>query len=53
MLNQLNRSSILAEPINQANALIEIKDSLETDYVLFLEGKVFIKDYYLKEQDLL
>ena len=51
ILNQLNRSSILAEPINRANALIEIKDSLETDYVLFLEGKVFIKDYYLKEQD--
>ncbi len=51
ILNQLNRSSILAEPINQANALIEIKDSLTTDYVLFLEGKVFLKDYYLKEQD--
>ncbi|MCW8848872.1 MAG: UvrB/UvrC motif-containing protein, partial [Melioribacteraceae bacterium] len=51
ILNQLNRSSILAEPINRANALIEIKDSLETDYVLFLEGKVFIKDYHLKEQD--
>ena len=51
ILNQLNRSSILAEPINRANALIEIKDSRETDYVLFLEGKVFIKDYYLKEQD--
>lgn len=51
ILNQLSRSSILAEPINQANALIEIKDSLVTDYVLFLEGKVFIKDYHLKEQD--
>jgi DNA polymerase III subunit epsilon len=51
ILNQLSRSSILAEPINQANALIEIKDSLMTDYVLFLEGKVFLKDYHLKEQD--
>lgn len=51
ILNQLSRSSILAEPINQANALIEIRDSLITDYVLFLEGKVFLKDYYLKEQD--
>ncbi len=52
LLNQLSRSSILAEPINQVNALIEIRDSLETDYVLFLEGKVFLKDYYIKEQDL-
>jgi len=51
ILNQLSRSSILAEPINQANALIEIKDYLKTDYILFLEGKVFLKDYYLKEQD--
>ncbi|MEE9430032.1 MAG: exonuclease domain-containing protein [Melioribacteraceae bacterium] len=51
ILNQLTRSSILAEPINKANALIEINGSFKTDYVLFLEGKVFLKDYYLKEQD--
>ncbi len=51
ILNQLTRSSILAEPINKANALIEIKDSLTPDYILFLEGKVFLKDYYIKEQD--
>jgi len=51
ILNQLTRSSILAEPINKANALIEINSSIKNDYVLFLEGKVFLKDYYLKEQD--
>ncbi len=51
ILNQLTRSSILAEPINKANALIKIKDSLTPDYILFLEGKVFLKDYYIKEQD--
>lgn len=51
ILNQLTRSSILAEPINKANALIEINGSIKTDYVLFLEGKVFLKDYYLKDQD--
>ena len=51
ILNQLTRSSILAEPINKANALVEIRGSLTTDYILFLEGKVFLKDYYIKEQD--
>lgn len=52
ILNQLTRSSILAEPINKANALIEIKDSTNIDYVLFLEGRVFLQNYYIKEQDL-
>jgi len=51
ILNQLTRSSILSEPINKANILIEIRDSLTTDYILFLEGKVYLKDYYIKEQD--
>ncbi|MCB0749653.1 MAG: GIY-YIG nuclease family protein, partial [Ignavibacteriae bacterium] len=35
LLNQLSRSSILAEPINKVNALIEIRDSEFTDYILF------------------
>lgn len=51
ILNQLTRSSILAEPINRANCLIEIKDYDTTDYVLFLDGRVYIRNYYLKEQD--
>ncbi len=51
ILNQLTRSSILAEPINRANVLIEIKDYEKMDHILFLEGRVFIKDYYLKEED--
>ena len=51
LLNQLSRSSILAEPINKVNALIEIRDSEFTDYILFLEGRVFLHDYYIKEQD--
>ncbi len=45
ILNHLNRSSILAEPVNRAKVLIEIKDSSETDYLLMLEGKILIKDY--------
>lgn len=51
ILNQLTRASILAEPINQANVLIEINDYSELDYLLFLEGKVFLRDYHIKEED--
>lgn len=51
ILNQLNRASILAEPINQANVLIEVNYCNKTDYILFLEGKVYIRNYYLKDQD--
>ncbi|MBK8945690.1 MAG: GIY-YIG nuclease family protein [Ignavibacteriae bacterium] len=51
ILNQLTRTSILAEPINKVNALVEIKDSEFNDYILFLEGRVYIKDYFLKDQD--
>ncbi|MBK7103897.1 MAG: GIY-YIG nuclease family protein [Ignavibacteriae bacterium] len=51
ILSQLTRSSILAEPINKVNAMIEIKDYEFTDYILFLEGRVYIKDYHIKEQD--
>lgn len=51
ILNQLTRSSILAEPINKVNALFEIRDSMDTDYILFIDGRVYLKDYYVKEQD--
>jgi DNA polymerase-3 subunit epsilon len=42
---QLNKSSILAEPINKANVLIEISGFETNDYLLLLEGRVFIKNY--------
>ncbi|MBU2492623.1 MAG: GIY-YIG nuclease family protein [Bacteroidetes bacterium] len=51
ILSQLNRSSIIAEPINNANVLVEINDFINKDFILLLEGKVFIKDYLLNEKD--
>lgn len=45
ILGQLNRASILAEPVNSANALVEINSSREKDYLLFLEGKLIIRDF--------
>ena len=45
VLNQLNKSSILAEPINKANALIKIRSANNYDYILFIDGKMLIKDF--------
>ncbi|MBU0475882.1 MAG: GIY-YIG nuclease family protein [Bacteroidetes bacterium] len=44
ILNQLNRSSILAEPINKTNALIEVISNQKHDFLLFIEGKVIIQN---------
>lgn len=52
LLNQLDRSSVLAEPINMANVLIEVRGFKHNDYLLMLEGKVFIKNYFVDEKDL-
>lgn len=51
ILNQLNKSSILAEPINKANVLIEILGSGKNDYMLLLDGKMYLKNYILNEKD--
>ncbi|MDZ7763967.1 MAG: hypothetical protein U5K00_06015 [Melioribacteraceae bacterium] len=37
----------MAEPINLANALITISENGKNEYILLLEGKLFIKDYPL------
>ena len=44
ILGQLNRSSILAEPVNKANALLKIGSNSKTDYLLFSDGKLLIKN---------
>ena len=49
ILNQLNKSSIISEPINNANLLIEVTGLPKNDYLLMVEGKVFIKDYFSNE----
>jgi len=52
IFKQLNKASILSEPINKANALIEIQGAKENDYLLLLEGKPFIKNFFPDEKDL-
>ena len=51
IFKQLNKASILAEPINKINALIEIQGAKENDYMLMLEGKPFIKNFFPDEKD--
>lgn len=51
LLNQIHKSSILSEPINKANVLIEINSSPQKDYLLLLEGKMFFKDFELDNKN--
>ena len=53
LLNQINKTSILSEPINKAAVLIIINDTLKKDYILLNEGKIFIKDFHLNKKELL
>ena len=51
VLSQIHKSSLLAEPINTANVLFEISGfEGQKDYVLLLEGKLFIKDYVVNDE---
>jgi len=52
ILNQLQRSSILSEPLNKANVLIEIASSPKNEYVMLLEGKMFFNDFFVEPQAL-
>jgi DNA polymerase-3 subunit epsilon len=52
VLNQLNRSSILSEPINSAHVLVVIANHHKNEYLLLLNGKIFLKDYFLDTKNL-
>lgn len=44
ILSQTHKTSLLAEPVNSANVLFEVSEGLSKDYILLLNGKIFIKD---------
>jgi len=51
VLSQIHKSSLLAEPINSANVLFEVTGfEGQKDYLLLLEGKIFIKDYFANNE---
>lgn len=45
ILNQTHKSSILAEPVNKAKVLFEVISRIENDFVLMIEGKIYIRNY--------
>ena len=51
ILAQTHKSSLLAEPVNLANVLFEISGPYDKDFVLMLEGKIYVKKYALKNRD--
>lgn len=45
ILNQTHKSSILAEPVNNAKVLFEVISRIENDFVLMIESKIYIRNY--------
>lgn len=52
LLAQIKKVAILAEPINSANVFIEVIEHGKKDYILLIEGKLYIKDYELDGKSL-
>jgi DNA polymerase-3 subunit epsilon len=52
LLAQTHKSSLLSEPVNSANVLIEADEGFGKDYILMLEGKIHIRKYFLREKDM-
>jgi DNA polymerase-3 subunit epsilon len=51
ILDQTHKSALLSEPVNKANVLFEIISKFENDFVLMIEGKIFIKRYLHNRKD--
>lgn len=52
ILAQTHKSSLLAEPVNSAKVLFEVSEKFGTDYLLLIEGKVFVKGYAIEKKDM-
>jgi DNA polymerase-3 subunit epsilon len=51
VIAQIQKSALLSEPVNKANVLLKVSGNpFTTDYLIILEGKVYIKGYYLSEK---
>lgn len=51
ILLQTHKSSLIAEPVNNANVLFEIDEGFGRDYILMLKGKIYIKKYNGRERN--
>lgn len=51
ILAQVHKNSLLAEPINNAKVVFEIDAAWGKDYLLMIDGKIFVKKYLLDKKD--
>lgn len=51
ILNQINKASILAEPINKANVLIEVGGPVGNDYMILIDGKIVFKENFIEAKN--
>lgn len=51
LLKQLNKSALLAEPVNLANVLLKAGKGEKSDYLLLTKGRVVIKDFLLNKTE--
>ena len=51
ILSQTHKTSILQEPVNSANVLFQVSEKFGTDYVLMVEGKIYIKEYKVNKEN--
>jgi len=51
ILSQTHKTSILKEPVNSANVLFQISEKFGSDYVLMIEGKIYIKEYKVNREN--
>ncbi len=51
ILAQVHKNSLIAEPINNAKVVFEINSDWGKDYLLLINGRLYIKKYFLDKKD--
>lgn len=51
ILAQVHKNSLLEEPINTAKVIFEISSEFAKDYLILINGKIYIKKYILNKRD--
>jgi DNA polymerase-3 subunit epsilon len=51
ILAQTHKTSLLKEPVNSANVLFVVTEKFGKDFILMINGKIYIKDYPKENKD--
>jgi DNA polymerase-3 subunit epsilon len=49
ILNQTHKTSLLSEPVNSANVLFEVSGQFDKDYILLINGKIYLMNNTLNK----